>query len=141
MPALWGEGLEKGQWPLITLMPDTLISPYKPLVPFKLLPWYYSSEGVRLSKSVCGFFKRNCLRLQQFLPPIQFLLVFIASNCGDLPSSHWNPVLGGLSVVMGLLATVIYLPNFYPPHMNEGPACSPPVPLLPVWIDMVSLIP
>ena len=21
--ALWGEGLEKGQWPLLTLMPDT----------------------------------------------------------------------------------------------------------------------
>ena len=34
----WGEGLEKGQWPLLPLMPDTSVSPYIPLVHFKLLP-------------------------------------------------------------------------------------------------------
>ena len=27
LPALWGEGLEKGQWPLLALMPDSSISP------------------------------------------------------------------------------------------------------------------
>ena len=35
---LWGESLEKGQWPLLTLIPDTSISSSMLLVPFKLLP-------------------------------------------------------------------------------------------------------
>ena len=50
LPALWGKGLEKGQWPLLTLMPDTSASPSMPLVPFKLPPWCWSSEGVSLSR-------------------------------------------------------------------------------------------
>ena len=33
------------------------------LVPYKLLPQCWSSEGVSLSNSVCGFFKRNSLGL------------------------------------------------------------------------------
>ena len=37
--ALGGEGLEKGQWLLLSLMTDTSVSPCIPLVPFKLLPW------------------------------------------------------------------------------------------------------
>ena len=41
------------------------------------------SEWVR----VCGgFFKRNCLGLQKFLPPTQSLLGFGARSCGDLSS-------------------------------------------------------
>ena len=52
--ALWGEGLEKGQWHLFALMPDTSIPPPLPLVPFKLLSWCLSSEKVNLSKSACG---------------------------------------------------------------------------------------
>ena len=32
-----GGGLEKGQWPLLALMPDTSIPSFMPLVPFKLL--------------------------------------------------------------------------------------------------------
>ena len=45
-----GGGLEKGQWPLLALMPDTSVPPYMPLVPFKVLPWGWSSEGVSLSR-------------------------------------------------------------------------------------------
>ena len=59
--ALCGEGLEKGQWPLLALMADTSLPPCMPLVPFKLLPQCWSSERVHLCKSVCGFFKGNCL--------------------------------------------------------------------------------
>ena len=50
LPALWGKGLEKGQWPLLTLMPDTSVPFFMPLVPFKLLPKSWSSEGVSLSR-------------------------------------------------------------------------------------------
>ena len=76
-PAWWlsgGGGSGKGQWPLpvflfgrklspaLALMPDS--PPCMSLVPFKLLPWCWSSVGVSLSKYVCGFFKGNCLGLQ-----------------------------------------------------------------------------
>ena len=37
--ALGGDGLEKGQQPLLALMPDTAVSPCILLVPFQLLPW------------------------------------------------------------------------------------------------------
>ena len=35
---LWWEGPEKGQWPVLTLMPDTSVFPSMPLVPSKLPP-------------------------------------------------------------------------------------------------------
>ena len=44
-----GGGFRKGHWPLLTLMPDILVSPCLPLVPFKLLLQCWSSEGVSLS--------------------------------------------------------------------------------------------
>ena len=50
----------------LALMPDTSVPPCMPLVPLKLLPQCWSSEGVSLSKSVCGFFKRNFLDSRSF---------------------------------------------------------------------------
>ena len=49
--------------PAPDLMPDPSVPPCMPLVSFKLLHQCWSSEGVNLSKSVCGFFKGNCLGL------------------------------------------------------------------------------
>ena len=69
---------EKAVPQLLPLMPDTSFPPYIPLVPFKLPPWCWSSEGVSLNKSVCRFFKRNCLGLQKFLLPTQSPLIFAA---------------------------------------------------------------
>ena len=48
--ALLGEDLEKGQWPLLTLMPDISVLACMPLLTFKLLPWCCSSEGLNLSR-------------------------------------------------------------------------------------------
>ena len=91
---VWVESSTKGQWPLptflsgrklspsSTLMPDTLVPPCMPLVPCKLLPQIWSSEEVSLNKSVCGFFKRDCLGLQNFLSLPQSLLVFAARSTG-----------------------------------------------------------
>ena len=45
---------------------------------------------------MCGFFKRNCLGLQKFLPLTQTPLVFAARSCRDLSSWHWNLGLWGL---------------------------------------------
>ena len=50
LSALLGEGLEKRQWPLLALIPDTSVSPLMPLVLFKLLPCCWSSEGISLSR-------------------------------------------------------------------------------------------
>ena len=69
--------------PAPALMPDTSVAPCMPLVPFKLLPWCWSSEEVNLSKSVCWFFKVNCLVLQQFVLPTQSLLGFATRSYGD----------------------------------------------------------
>ena len=53
-------------------------------------------EWVWVGKSVCVFFKRNCLGLQKFLPLTQSPLVFVARTYEDLSSLHWNSVLGVL---------------------------------------------
>ena len=41
---------------------------------------------------------------------------------------------------LGLLVPEISLLNFYPPYVNVGPALSESPLLLPVWMDVVSLI-
>ena len=76
----------------------------KSLVPFKLLTWYCSSEGLSSSNSVYGFCKRNYLGNQKFLPLTQSSLVFTARGYGDLSSWHWNPGLGVPGVGLGLFA-------------------------------------
>ena len=53
-----GEGLENGQWPLLTLMSDTSVSPCISLVPFKLLHWCWTQrERVWAGETMCGLFK------------------------------------------------------------------------------------
>ena len=51
-----------------------------------------------------------------------------------------EPWAGGPDVGLGLLTYEISLLNFYPPDVDVGPAHSVSVPLLPVWVDVVSLI-
>ena len=51
-----------------------------------------------------------------------------------------EPWAGGPDVRLGLLAPKIPLPNFYPPHKDVGPAHFASLPLLPVWMDVDSLI-
>ena len=77
--------------PALALMPDTSVPPHMSLVPFKLLPQWWSSERVSLSKPMCGFSKRSCWVLQKFLSLTQSPLVFAARSYGDLSSWHWNP--------------------------------------------------
>ena len=66
-----------------------------------------------------------------FLQPKLWGFIFLALE----------PWVGRPSVGLGLLALEISLLNFYPPHMSVGPAYSSSMPLLPVWMDVVSLIP
>ena len=87
------------------------------------------------------WFLEELLGVPEFLPPTQSLLVFGARSCGDLSSWHWGPVLGGPSVVLGLLTSEIPLLNFYPPHVDVGPHCSVSALLLSVWVDVGFLIP
>ena len=49
-------------------------------------------------------------------------------------------LVGGPSVGLGLLAPEISLLNFYPPHVNVGLASSASLPLLPVWMNVVSSV-
>ena len=50
--ALLGNGLEKGQRPLLALMPDASVSSSMPVMPFKLLPQCCISQGVSLKRWV-----------------------------------------------------------------------------------------
>ena len=62
--------------PALVLIPDTWVSPCTAQVPFKLLPWCWSSEIMSLNKSVCDLVKRNCLGHRSFfhwLNPCWFL--------------------------------------------------------------------
>ena len=47
---------------------------------------------------------------------------------------------GGPEVDVALFTPEISLWNFYPPYVVVGPARSESLPLLPVWMDVVSLI-
>ena len=94
--------------PALTLMLDTSVLPCMSPVPFKLLPQCRSSEGVSLSMSVWGFFKRNCLGLQKFLPLTQSPLVFAARVVG-LIFLTMEPWTGWPGVGLGLLAPEISL--------------------------------
>ena len=86
-----------------------------------------------LSKSMCGFFKRNCLGLN----PCCFLQPEVMG--AYLPGTG---TLGlGAGMGLGLLAREISLSNFYPSHVDVGLACSVSLPLLPVWMDVISSIP
>ena len=123
-----------------SLMPDTSFSPYMPLVPFKLLLWFWSSERMSLNKFVCGFFKGNYLGLQKFLTLTQSLLVFAVRSYGVLFLTL-EPWAGRHGMGLGLFTLNLFLLNSYPPCMHVRPDLSMSLPLLPVWIDMVSLIP
>ena len=93
-----------------------------------------------LSNSVCALFKRNCLGLQKFLPPPQSLLFFSARSYGTYFVAL-VPRTGGPVVGLGLLTPKISLLIFYPLYMDVGLACFTSLPFLPVWMDVVSLIP
>ena len=75
----------------LTLLLDTSAPPCMPLLPFKLLTQCWSSEVISLSKSICGFFKGNCLGFQKFILPTQSPPDFAARSYGDLSFWHWNP--------------------------------------------------
>ena len=47
----------------------------------------------------CRTFKQSLLKIQQFLPPPQLLLLFIARSYGDLSSQCWNSRLCSLAWV------------------------------------------
>ena len=103
-----GVGSEMRQWPLPTILSGTKLSTSSYLDSrnfgsflyatgdFQAAPQCWSSEGVSLSKSMCGFFKGNCMELQKSLPLTQCPMVFAARSCGYLSSWHWNSGLGGL---------------------------------------------
>ena len=81
------------------------------------------------ARAVCGFFKRNCLGVPEFLPLTQCPLVFTAGSCGDLSSWHENPGLGGL--VWGSSQWRYPLSSFYPCGCRTSPfhVCTPPTSL------------
>ena len=117
---LWGEGSDKGQWPLPAFLSGRKLSPSSHLDPRHFSSSLYATGAfqattpvlelrVSLGKSVCGFFKMSCWGLQKFLPLTQSLLVFAARSYGDFPSLHWNPGLS--SLVWGWDSSILRYPS------------------------------
>ena len=142
-----GEGLRKGTvvsastsiWekdapPGLTLMPDNSVPPHMSLVPFELLPQWWTLEGISLSKLVCGPFKRNCLGLQK---PSALLS---HNPCWSLEPEIMRTSLPGTGTLSfrvwytpGVdLRSQDIPPGCYPPHVDVGPALSASLPLPPV---------
>ena len=149
LPAMWLSGgraqkMDKNLCPpfcppALTLMPNTSLSPCMPLVPFNLLPHYWNSEGVSLSLCVSslGGTAKDSRSFCHLLNPHWFLQPEVMGTYLLI----LEPWAGGPGVGLGPLVPQIPLSNFYPPHVGVGPACSASPPLLPVWVDVVFLIP
>ena len=88
---------------------------------------------------MCEFFKRNFLGLHKFLPLPQSLLLLqpevVETYFPGTGTLGWGPDMG-----LEFLTPKISLLNFYLLHIGYGPAHSLSVPLLPDWMDVISLI-
>ena len=137
-----GQGFRKGTMATACLDARHYSSLCMPLVPFMLLPWCWSSEGVTLNRWVCVWI----LWEELFGAPE-------VSSTDSIPAGFCSQKLLGLTflalepwgrepgVRLELLIPEISLLNFHPPHRHEGTAHSASLPLLPVWMDVVALIP
>ena len=130
-------GLRKGKWPLLALMSNTPASLSMPLVPFKLLPWCWSSEAGSLCRwvRVCSL-RGTAWGFSTFLHwvnPHWILQPEVLQTYLPAPGTLglWGQSAG---VGLCLLIPEISLPNFYPPHLGETPSHSTSPPLLPVWM-------
>ena len=97
--------------PALALMPSVL--PHMPLVPFKLLPQCWSSEGLSLSKFVCRSLRVTAWDSRSFfhqLNPCLFLHPEVVRTY--LPGME--PCVGEPGVGLGLFITKISLPNVIP---------------------------
>ena len=84
------------------------IPPCMPLVPSKLLPWYWSSEGVSLNKFMWRFSKLSMSFFHNSIP-----VGFCSQKLWGLIFWHWSPGQWVLIWVgLGLLTPEISLPNF-----------------------------
>ena len=113
---------EKAVPPALALMLGNSVSPSVFLVPFRLLPQHWNSEGVSLSKSVCRPFKKNCLGCQKpslslSLNPCWFLQPELMGT--SLPGT--GTLVWGPCVELGPLA-----PDFYLPCVGVDLACYCP---------------
>ena len=156
---LWEKDSEKETWPLpaflsgrkLPLWPSpwcqTFLFLPMSLVSFDLLPQCWNSEGISLSKFMCGPFKRNCLRLQK--PSISLShssLRFLRSEVmrSSLPVEFsslelWagDPGVGlGPLASRGVLHSQDIPPSICPLHMGVELAHSLSPTLLPVsmWL-------
>ena len=96
-------------------MPDTSVSPYIPLVPFKLPPQCWSSEGASLSRWVrVWVLQEELLRAPAASSTNLILAGFLSQKLWGLTFLALESWAGWTGVGLGLLAPEISLPNFYP---------------------------
>ena len=132
-----GEEFNNRQWPLLTLMPDTSVSPCIPSVLSRGYPGAGAQrELVWVGESVCVFFKRNCFgssSVFHWLNSPWFLQPGVAgtylSGTGTMAYWAWRGA--------GTTHSWDIPPEFLSTTHGKGPAGSVYVLLLPVWMDVV----
>ena len=97
----WGRGSAKGQWPLLTPMPGTSVSPCIALVDFKLPPWCWSSEGMSLNR--CMGFPEGQLRAPAASSTNSILVGFCSQKLWGLVFLALESGLGALVCVWNSL--------------------------------------
>ena len=165
--SVWGEGSERGHCHCLSsgglpsTRPVSSHFTYSPYVTGALpaVALVVNSRGTRSAciLSPCRLFNQGLLEIRQFLLPPQPPLVFTTRSYEDLSSWHWNPGLCALAWGWDCLLPRYPCP-FYPPHVNVGPPVPLPLltapdcfspsapisaslPLLSIWMDVVSLNP
>ena len=103
-------------------MPVTSVPPFVPLVPFKLLRWCWSSEGVSQEVHVQALLRVTAWELNSFFHRLN-VCWFLQPEVTDLSIWHWNPGLGGL-VWAETPRSQDIPPDFYPPHVAVEPTHS-----------------
>ena len=88
-----------------------------------------------------GFFKEELLGAPEVSSAISIPTGFCRQKLWGLIFLALETWAAGPGVGLEFLALEIPLPNCYPPYTDMGPAHSVSLPLLPVWMDVVSLIP
>ena len=152
--ALWKEGSKGAQWllpafcleescpPALALMPDTIVPPCMTLVPCRLLPWWcWSSKEVCLNKPGMGHLRGTAREFSNFFQWLQSCWFLQPEVMGASLPSIGTLGWGALCRTRTSHSQNIP-PNFYPPpNISMGPTCSMSLCLLPVWINVVSLVP
>ena len=110
--------------PALALMQDTSVPPHMSLVLFKVLPQYWSPEGVSLSKFVHWALQEEMADNPSVSSTDPNPIGFYSQKFWELTFLALEPWAGWSGVGLGSLKPTRYPSILYPAHVDLGPAHS-----------------